>query len=152
MATAEEIQADILKKLKNAISEAAYDIAFEIEGHYEMYIDKFYEFQTKGTYSRGYNLYLGSDVQGNPSSGITFFDNGFQAGIHVSSANLGEPYKDPASYVFTGAYEMGIHGTTNTGGQGVAPMSLMNSWFDSFKKTGIKPIVDKYMKTLSSRR
>lgn len=137
--TVEEIKEDVLRQIREQIPQAAYDAVFEIESLYEQSIDKFYEYQTKGTYDRGYNLYLGSNmgsVQSDLSSGYEIFNNGtaFKAGIKVNPKGLGHPYKDPTYYVFMGAYARGIHGTSETGGVGVAPMHLMDAWFESFKR------------------
>lgn len=144
--TAEEIEKKIRERLPSLMEMAAYDAAFEIEGAYEKSIDKFYEYQTKGTYNRGYNLYLGSNIHDNISKGYLLSNDGlsFRAGITVSSVGLGEPYSDPADYVFEGAYSRGIHGTTETGGVGVAPKNIMNEWFEGFKNN-LDSFMRKYM-------
>ena len=148
--TFEEIRDDVVRQLKEQMPDAAYDAAFEIQSLYEKAIDKFYDFQTKGTYDRNYNLYLGSNLgamNSDISGGFEMINGGtgFKAGIHVSPKGLGKPYKDPTYYVFMGAYARGIHGTTETGGVGDVPMHLMDEWFAEFK-SNIGSFLDKRLR------
>lgn len=146
--TAEEIKEDILNKIKDKLLKAAYDISFEIENNYETCIDAFYCSYTPIFYDRGYNLYNASSASNNISNEIICEVNHntawFQAGIRVSSSRIGDPYNDPADYVFERSYYYGIHGTIKTGGlMVVSPERLMDLWFDSFKNN-IGSYIKKY--------
>lgn len=137
--TADEIKEDVLNKIKAKIAEAAYDISSEIEGQYESCIDAFYRSYTPMIYDRNYNLYNASSGSKDTSTEIEIGTSNnimwFQAGIRVQSSRLGEPYKDPADYVFHRSYYYGIHGTIKTGGLMVVPPErLMDLWFEGFKR------------------
>lgn len=139
----EEIKKDVYAKLKPRVESVMEDIAYEIQEHYESFVDKWYEAGPIGSkghpkyYDRTYDTFFastGTHTMKNTSSVIETND-GFEgeAGIIVSPANLHGYYDDSAYYVFPRTWEQGIHGTINTGGQTTPPKEMMDKWFVDFK-------------------
>ena len=136
--TAKEIEDNIIKKVAESLSDAAYEISFDIESAYESAIDAFYASYTPRVYNRSYSTYEGSDSHSNYKKHIEPKRVGnvieTEAGIKVSSEFINAPYKDPVGYVFERTYFSGIHGTTGTGGiMSVSPERIMALSFDEIK-------------------
>ena len=151
---AKEIESDMKEKVKLCLSDAAYEISFEIEKAYESAIDAFYASYTPRLYDRSYSTYEGSDSHSNYKKHIPETKDMKEigniieatAGIKVSSEYVNAPYKDPIDYVFERTYLRGIHGTIGTGGiMGVPPEKIMSVAFEEIK-SNLGFYVNKYMK------
>lgn len=130
---AEQIEADIRKKVQQAMADAAYDIAFDIQAAYESSIEAFYNDFSPSYYNRTYATYTGSDSAENYSKNIKVTDKDFRAGIHVGSEFVQADYKDPIDYVFSRTYEEGIHGTSRNGVMSPSSKILMDNAFKNIK-------------------
>ena len=161
---ASRVQKEIENRIGQAFEMAAMEIGYEIQSHYKSAIDDFYVWNNLNnpmlnSYDRTYSLYYGSEFATKPSKAYKMYSNGyFQAGIRASSlfyknATDPNPYADDTEYVYLGAFVKGIHGTSETGGvQSPSPRAIMSTWFDTFRTSGLKPIVDKYLYSYIDKR
>lgn len=138
------IESVIRKKIKRKMDKVAQDameickdeILAQIENHFELYIEEFYEdYPNPVWYQRTGMTYYGSDSFDVRSVGLSRPDG--RVGIYVSAVFInGNPYTADKDWVFENTFELGRHGYPPH--EGHAPMSpppnsRMESWFKDFK-------------------
>lgn len=147
---------EIKRRVSSIVNDIGYDLAEAIQINYDKAIDLFYNDYEPWYYDRTYSTYMASDGENGVSNlfNIKSTDAGFEitAGITVDSSRLGQPYKDPADYVFKRTWQWGIHGAMFTGGfmmgRSGTPKMAMDRWFKQFKESEYGLIVNKHLKSV----
>lgn len=152
----DELKKIVFARFRDGLEKAAEEIAYEIETHFETFVDKWYAagpVKTPGNpvvYDRWLDTFYASSGYEDFSSTheVVEFDDGFElhAGITVGPGTMHGYYKDPLAWVFGRTWRKGIHGTIDRGGQTEPPKQMMDAWFKPFKHQGVRPILDKYLK------
>lgn len=116
MDSSSELKAKLDATIKDMIDIARVDIVEELEIIWENSIDQFYFHYDQSWYQRTHSTYKASDAFNDINN--HFFspidNDGAEIGIHVSSDNLGSPYKADTEWVFTRVFEKGYHGYTKS--------------------------------------
>lgn len=130
-----------LKKISDNIVNAAIEnikeeVGFEIEKHYELYIEGFYKhYENPVFYRRTYSTYEASDSYDDYTS--TWVRSKNRVGIYVSADYIpGNPYSADKEWVFKNTFELGQHGAPPHTGwypMDVPPYQSMKTWFKDFK-------------------
>lgn len=131
------IKRQVHKKILNAAPTIAYEIAFEIQSHYDDCIQLFYKDYDPKFYNRTYNTYYASDGAEDVSKCYQIIDGGdkvtIRAGIQVGWFFMNDWYlHDSPEYVFPRTWELGIHGTSSIKVMSPSPKERMDKWFDLF--------------------
>lgn len=142
---------DIKSRVMSVADDIGNDIAEAIQVKFDHCVDAFYNDFDPVYYDRTFNTYSASNGENGVSSLYEVHDNGtgvsITAGINIDSSRLGDFYKDGVDYVFPRTWEQGIHGTIDTGGQmKQSPKSMMDQWFEGFKNSGHRLIVNKHLR------
>ena len=144
---------EIKKRVMSVAEDIGYDLVEKIQIKYDEAIDLFYKDYDPWYYDRTYSTYLGSNGEDGVSNlfHLKETDTGVEinAGITVNSDGLGQPYKDPADYVFKRTWQWGIHGAMFTGGYtSPSPKMRMDKWFKDFVRSEHRLIVNKHLKSV----
>ena len=149
----DEAMKEIKKRVMSVAEDIGYDLAEHVQILYDNAVDLFYNSYDPWYYDRTYSTYLGSN--GEDGVGDLFHvketNTGVEitAGIIVDSSGLGQPYKDPADYVFKRTWQWGIHGTMFTGGwASPSPKMKMDQKFKDFVRSEHRLIVNKHLKSV----
>ena len=137
------------KIVNDALENIREEVAFQIESHFELFIDKFYaDYPSPKRYERTFSTYYASDSYESLSVALTKGEN--KVGIYISSDNIpGNPYYVPGKYghrrngdpvdkewVFENTFELGRHGYPPYEGKlpmPTSPYTNMRYWFEDFK-------------------
>lgn len=153
MATKSIIDKKIKKKaekiVKDTLDNIREELAFQIEEHFELYIDRFYaHYPEPRRYERTGSTYYASDSYKDFTSALV--RDGNRVGIIVSSENIpGNPYYVEGVYgmrkngeavdkewVFNNTFALGRHGYPPYEGKtpmSPSPLSNMTDWFIGLK-------------------
>lgn len=124
--TGEELQAIVEAKIRDRIQGAAQEIIDEAHTQYMYAVDAFYGEYDPIYYNRSYGLHnAGEDHYVN--TGL-----GFEAGIKADSSKFSGTTHDSPEYVFTGAFGMGIHGTSKIYVSSESSDAYMKKWHDMY--------------------
>lgn len=138
--TSEEIQKDIEEKIKKALHQAAEQIAEDTQDLYDSTIDWFYDEYSPKYYNRSYDLYKTcKKVIGQTGDGI-------YAGIRLNPQKI-HPTHDSPEYVFKGAFEMGIHGTSSIF-VGEPGSDEMDRLYEHYKKRILPNVVKEHIENM----
>lgn len=123
--TAEGLAAAVEAIIVSRLANVAEQIADDAKDEYDSVIDTFYGEYSPSRYARNYDMYNASERVSES------FGKGIRAGVKLNPGAL-SPNHDSSEYVYSGAFGMGIHGTSAimVGSPG---RTTMDSWYESYK-------------------
>lgn len=132
---------------QKALNHMKEEVAFEIQRHYDLFIEQFYNEYDPLYYQRTLSTYEASSASNSFLDAIIDMDN---VGIYVSSDYIsGNPYGEMnKEEVFYNVYDKGLHGKVGAVSDYKASVA-MNAWFQDFKankKTKDTPTLDEIKK------
>lgn len=124
--TGEELQAIVEAKIRERIQGAAQEIIDEAKTQFTTAVDAFYGEYDPIYYNRSYGLH-GAGKEHYVNTGM-----GFEAGIKADASGFSGTTHDSPGYVFTGAFGMGIHGTSKIYVSSESSDEYMRKWHDMY--------------------
>lgn len=116
------------QRASEELNKKANQIADDVKEMARSSIQEWYDAYYPRSYRRTYATFAGS------TRVCEIGETSAVAGVRIDPGQVPDTYyHDPPSYVFPRSFDLGIHGTIDTGGQTTSPREILNKKFNAYK-------------------